>query len=147
MKFNSFDELISYLYGKDLSALEFEIHDNSEKCNGECPMDDSEAETPATQTVTTVPVTFNSLSDKPVIEFVIGAQSTLLVDAFEHIPNTCSTTKVNIFGRELTIGVCENDDGLPVAKFDVIVDGKVIGIKEFVLVTEADKYTNTICLD
>lgn len=146
MKFNSFDELIAYLYGKDLKTLNFEITEEPQACNlpGGCS-------TRADASVPVVPVapqkvgvTFNSFSDKPVVEFAVGERSYMLVEEFEHIPNTCSTTKVRVAGRELTVGVCESDDGLPVAKFDVIIDGKLYCGKRFALVTDASKYTNTV---
>lgn len=144
MKFNSFDELINFLHGKDLSALEFNIT-GLEPVDGECT-GDCEVGADGTEDPSVVPVSFASFSDKPVMEFETGEVSTMLVESFEHIPGTCSTTKINLFGREVTIGVCENTDGLPVAKFDVIIEGKMHSSKEFILVTDATKFKNTITL-
>lgn len=148
MKFNSFDELIGYLYGKDLKTLNFDITEDTQSCpvSGDC--DQSQVIVPVVPVQPQkVGVTFNSFSGKPVVEFAVGDRSYMLVEEFEHIPNTCSTTKVCLAGRELTIGVCESEDGLPIAKFDVIIDGKRYGGKQFALVTDASKYANTINLD
>ena len=147
MKFNTFDELIGFLYGKDLSKLEFDIKDTSECAigDGSCTVPDPRAVVP--QQPSTVGVTFNSLASKPVLEFETADKSYLVVSEFEHIPNTCSTTKIELAGSELMLGVCENEDGLPVAKFDVIINEKLYSSKEFILVTDSQKYKNTISID
>lgn len=132
MKFNSFDELIDFLHGKDFSLLDFNITDAS-ACT-DC--DDTETKVDNPESTDTIDVTFNSFSDSPVVEFHSGDASILVVEDFEHIPNTCSTTKINICGREVTMGICENADGLPVAKFDVSINGKLYTSKEFTLVTD-----------
>lgn len=145
MKFNSFDELIAYLHGKDLKTLNFEITQDRQTC--EPPGENVLSIPTAAIGPQMIGVTFNSLSDKPVVEFALGERSYMLVEEFEHIPDTCSTTKVCVAGRELTIGVCESEDGLPVAKFDVIIDGKFYCGKRFALVTDATKYTNTVSIN
>ena len=150
MKFNSFDELIAYLHGKDLKTLNFEITEDGQSCElpGGCAATNNDVAVPVVPVgPQNIGVTFNSFSDKPVVEFALGERSYMLVEEFEHIPNTCSTTKVCVAGRELTIGVCESEDGLPVAKFDVIIDGKLYCGKQFALVTDATKYTNTVSVN
>jgi hypothetical protein len=144
MKFNNFDELITFLHGKDFSTLNFEItniNDNSIVDAG-VPVVADLISNPEN-----VKVTFNSFSDKPELDFTLGESSMLLVNEFHHVPNTCSVTKVTLAGRELTVGVCESNDGLPKTKFDVMIDGKLYGGKEFILVTDAAKYKNTINLN
>lgn len=146
MKFNSFDELIAHLYGKKLSSLNFEITDE------ECAQCSAVTTAPAAVLPTSKPaavhnVTFTSLSDKPVVEFVEGEHSILVVESFSHIPNACSTTKVNLFNRELTIGICESVEGLPIAKLDVIINGKFFAAKPFILKAKGEHNINTINLN
>lgn len=144
MKFNSYDELLNFLKDKDLPSLEFTI-DNISGCdNGECPIDEPSTVDAGPKKVG---VLFNSFSDKPVVEFESGDDSYMVVNEFYHIANACSTTKVMVCGRELTIGVCEDANGFPIAKFDVVIDGKLHAGKEFKLVTDSEKYKNTIKLD
>lgn len=154
MKFNSYDELINFLSGKQLSALNFEITDDqqtTQPCiSGDCSTD--LAVQPPTGIVSptvveSIDVIFNSFHDKPAISFEKGDDTVLVVEEFHHIPNTCSTTVINLDGRELTIGVCEREDGCPVAKFDVIIEGKLYAGKQFKVVSDATKYKNTISLD
>ena len=94
-----------------------------------------------------VKVAFNSLHDSPTILFETGAESVLVVQEFERIPNTCSTTLLKIDNRELLIGVCEDENGCATAKFDVIIDGKLYGAKKFKIVSDNTIYKNTINLN
>ena len=154
MKFNTYDELIKFLAGKELPALNFEITDDQQVtppcASGDCSADLAVQPAPGMVTPTVVEsidVVFNSFHDKPSIAFEKGEDSILVVEEFHHIPNTCSTTVINLDGRELTIGVCEREDGCPVAKFDVIIEGKMYAGKQFKVVSDATKYKNTISLN
>lgn len=128
MKFNNFDQLIEYLFGKDFSKLNFEIEESQETCDGECTVDDDNI-TPDDK----VNVTFSGLSDNPEKEFTISNESYLLVEDFDHLPNTCSSSKVLVFGKELFMTICEDANGNPIAKMDVIVDNKRLSGKEFIV--------------
>ncbi len=127
MKFNNFDQLIEYLFGKDFSKLNFEIEeeiDNPVKCDGDCS---------ANNTTDKVNVTFSGLSDNPEQEFVVSNESYLLVEDYDHMPNTCSASKVSVFGKELFMTICEDINGNSLAKMNVIVNGNLITNKEFIL--------------
>lgn len=143
MKFNSFDELIEYLHGKQLSSLEFDIREDG----ATPPTTDVVPVVPATSTDQKfVDVTFNSLSDNQTSAFQVANESYLLVSEFEHIPNGCSTTRLHLWDRELIVRVCE-ENKVPTARFDVTVNGEKYTNKKFILVTDTDKYMNTICFD
>ncbi len=154
MKFTTYDELIKFLAGKELSGLNFEITDapqDAPPCmSGDCSTNLA-VQPPAgivqPTVIESIDVVFSSFHDKPTITFDKANESILLVEEFHHIPNTCSTTVINLGGRELTIGVCEREDGCPVAKFDVIIEGKLYAGKEFKVVSDATKYKNTISLN
>lgn len=139
MKFKSFDDLIAYLHGKDFSTLEFQIHDESENdapCNT-CNSPDSQAEPHISAQPATTPVTMMSLSDKPTIDFQISNESTIVVDEFNHIPNSCSASKIVIENRTLFLTVCESENLKPYIKMDVEVEGKMIIGKKFFITTDS----------
>ena len=125
MKFNNFDELINFLHGKDLSKLEFNILGLDEECNSCDVSDDS-----------SLKVSFSGFSDSPEEEFKIAKESYLLVDDFKHIPNACAASTVSVFGKELFLTICENEQGKPTVKMDVEVGGAKIVGKEFILTTD-----------
>ena len=152
MKFNTYDELLNYLKDKPLPSLEFTIDEvESElpvdgECDGECSADPM---TPAVSDEPTeiVTVEIDSFYDKPVMEFASGTRNIMIVDSFTHIPNSCSTTSLTVLGRSVTTCICENDAGIPVAKFDIIIDGKYTQ-REFELYTcEATGVKNTIIIN
>lgn len=137
MKFNNFDDLINYLHGKDFSKLEFEIADFSDQSDrGEClPKSDDSP----------VSIKFIGLSDTPVQEFKPANESFLLVEDYSHIPDTCSSSSVSMFGRNLFLTICENESGQPCVKIDVDINGEIFIGKEFILTTDVD-IGNTIAL-
>ena len=154
MKFQTYDDLIKFLAGKDLPFLNFEITNDIQQTQP-CLSGDCSA-TLAVQPVSgimapvvieTIDVTFNSFHDKPTFLFEKSDESVLVVEEFHHIPNTCSTTIIHLGDRELTIGVCERDDGCPIAKFDVIIEGKLYANKEFKVVSDSTIYKNKISIN
>lgn len=157
MKFNTYDELIKYLRDKDLALLEFDIKDVAPAADGQVV---SVATDPATPPpMTTAPSTtlmmstealavkFTSFFESPEILFDTGDESVLLVEEYNSIPNSCSTTRVNIGDRELFVGVCEDCNGQAISRFDIVVDGKSYFGKKFRIETDATKYKNTISLN
>ena len=150
MIFQNIFELMDYLRDKDLNKLNFEISNiKPQATTSDEPA--SEPETiltePPVDVVDTVKemveVSFKSFSDNPIMEFSRGSESVLVVEDFEHIPNSCSTSKVTLGNRVMTIGICESDGHMTTA-FDVIVDGVLHANKQFTLVTDKSKYKNTI---
>lgn len=129
MKFNNFDELINFLHGKDLSKLEFSITGLEDGCGDSFDSCDAVDDS-------SLKVAFSGFSDSPEEEFKIAKESYLLVDEFEHIPNACAASTVSVFGKELFLTICENEQGKPIVKMDVEVgDIKIVG-KEFILTTD-----------
>lgn len=153
MKFNSYDELIAFLNGKTLADLDFEISDPGQAspvspvaatCTGGC---DAELMPAVIVSEGAIPVTFTSFSDNPEMLFEVASESVLVVDQFDSIPNACSTTKLVLKDREVTIGVCESENGDAYAKFNVVVNGKAYFGKTFKIVSDSTKYKNTIRID
>jgi len=158
MQFKSFDDFISYMQGKDFALLNFEITDIA-PANTECPTGECDVVTtdpvavapelvPAKQVVEgeKVVVTFNSFFDKPELMFESASESVLVVEEYTSIPNACSTTKINLKDREITVGICESVDGHASAKFDVTANGKTYYGKKFKIVSDKTQ-KNTISLD
>jgi hypothetical protein len=152
VKFNSYDELIAFLNGKTLSSLDFEIKDvqptdpatPAEVCPGGCDVELAPAVLVAEGSVSVI---FTSFSDNPEMLFEVANESVLVVDEFNSIPNACSTTKLLLKDREVTIGICESADGDAYARFNVTVNGKSYSGKTFKIVSDSTKYKNTISLD
>lgn len=149
MKFLTYDELIKYLSDKELSSLEFEIKElPATDCpTGDCSVIPNIAANPPVPQNEQVAVTFASFYDKPEILFESSTESVLVVEEYTSIPNACSTTKINLGDREITIGICEAEDGQATAKFDIIVNGKSYFGKRFKIVSDSEKYKNTINLN
>lgn len=151
MKFNTYDELIKYLKDKDLATLEFDIIDADPISSNTISTEPSSILPPqptATLIVATeAMVKFTSFFESPEFSFDVGDESIMLVDAYTSIPNSCSTTRVNIGDRELLIGVCEDSSGQATAKFDIVANGKPYFCKKFRIETDTAKYKNTISLN
>lgn len=152
MKFNTYDDLLNYLKDKSLPALEFTIDQVEGElpadgdCDGDCSVDPVNV-VDVDEPTEIVAVEIDSFYDKPVMEFVTGNRNIMIVDSFTHIPNSCSTTSLTVLGRSVTTCICENDAGIPVAKFDIIIDGKYTQ-REFELYTcEATGVQNTIIIN
>lgn len=138
MKFNSFDELIAYLYGKDISKLTFQIHDesgNENQCNT-CNLQDTDTQT--LDSPETANVKMMSISDKPSIDFKISSESYILVKEFKHIPNSCTSSNVVIGDRTLFLTICENEDSKPYIRLNVEVNGETMIGKEFFVTTDPE---------
>lgn len=148
MKFDSIEALIRHIFSLNvpIQNVNFEIG-VEDATNGSCTTDSVCATEPQLDQPSTVKVAFNSFSDKPVIEFERADASVLVVEEFDVIPNSCTTTKVKIADREILIGVCEETDGTAVAKFDVMVNGKLYTNKKFILTADGKNYKNTISID
>lgn len=163
MKFQSYDELITFLAGKHLPTLDFQISDpKPERQNvytqagGQDVVNSTPQSTPpqpgspvtgfqAAESV--IPVKFTSFYDNPELLFEAGDESVLLVEEYNSMPNSCSTTSIIVGDREILIGVCEDCGGQAMSKFDIIVDGKSYFGKSFRIETDKTKYKNTIALN
>lgn len=150
MKFNTYDELLNYLRDKELPSLTFEITTDVTQSScptGDCDLGPKPTVPPAISepmVPNIVEVAFVTFHNKPIMEFEKANESLLVVESFEHIPNACSTTLINIAGREILTGVCEGEDGCAYTRFDVMIDGKLHSGKKFRIVTDPVKYKNTI---
>lgn len=151
MIFNTYDELLTYLKDKNLPDLEFNISVVSNVNNFDNETSSTLDSEPCNDIVTPdstgniVAIRFESFSDKPTIEFVKGDKNLLVIEDYEHVPNSCSTSSISIGGRELLTRICENNDGLPVSNFDVIINGVFYPQQQFILTTDKTQ-ENTINL-
>lgn len=139
-KFDNIFHLIEVLKDKDFSKLEITI--SEQVCEDNACM---EPECQILGDLTKL-VVFETFYNKPEMEFQISDKNILVVENFQSIPNSCGTTKMKIGNSEILIGICE-ESGVAKAKFDVSIDGVLHAGKEFIIVSDSSKYTNTVCLD
>lgn len=148
MKFDSLESLLKYIFELNVPVQELEfVISNPTDSNTDTSSTSGNSTTPfspVSQSPEKLKVTFNSFSDKPVVEFDCADKSVLVVEDFAVIPNSCTTTKVKIGDKELLIGVCE-ENGNAIARFDVSINNKLYTNKKFVLSTDKSA-KNTISL-
>lgn len=136
MKFDTFQDLIKFFLDKDLSKYEItecQIFNDQSKFN--------ENDTNLLNE-TYYDVAFMMLHDSPSVTFKSGDHSILVVEDLNYISGCCSSAKIKLLNRELNVNICENENGLPISKFTVMINGQLYD-NEFIITTDTSKH-NTI---
>mgnify|MGYP000903183715 CR=1 FL=1 len=138
MKFNNYDELLTYLKDKSLESLEFEITElepqsaETADCVGDCSVGVTDV---AVKVNEYIDVQIKSLYDSPSMKFKVGNDNILIVESLNHIPNTCSTSEVSIGDRKILTSICEDEAGIPYIELFVEHNGNY-NKKKFSLYTK-----------
>ena len=140
MKFNNYDELLNYLKDKELPSLEFDItvdetnvprEPELDTCTGDCEV---VTDTQPAKVTEYVDVQIKSLYDSPTMKFKVGDHNAIVVESFNHIPNTCSTSEIALGDRKIMTSICEDENGKPSIELFVECNGNYTK-KKFVLYT------------